>query len=913
MKGDFIMKNKIVSLVGLSLLVALAGCTDNKESAKESTTVPPMTETSHPSTEPVPPVTETAPVTESTPNTEGVSESTPVSTEPEVEEPTELMDSTAEELIARIKTFAEADSYSMSYEIDGKTYRDVVAENYIFFDNLKKGYVLLPSFDVDTTRYEKIVYNFSVDNDGTVVQGMPAMYDGGYYKAYMKDLSSITTMKSFAVSRYASLLAASNFTEEEAYTNGAWAVNLKSSGGYSLMSLLCSITGYSQLINYEFHLFSDGSLKMNLLHYKANDKGGYATDEDGNRIIETVATFTFSEAGTAKETAVEARFANGLGEKYVPKEFKLMQSRPLTFDATLKLVDKTGVEATTVAGKSKVIINENAEEYDSYDANGTLTSQSQYFNVDGIATMKYLAADNTIKSMKLTSSSTKKDLKWADAKSTYSFLLSDPALIQDPNNSNCYTYIDGMSAGSIVDMFSTFMTKYDLYGEVTSLRFFKNADGVIDSIKAVLSDGGMGNLKTQFHYEIDIAMSVGEEVKVAEPLTADADTKTKFDAALAKLDGTHNVSMTYGSKRDETAEFSNTSEQVVSVEGEDKLDSYLNFTLSGGKITDLKGYKADGENGFIPFKKIRSGTEVRATGADKTDVSFKDLLGFNVNSNVFVKNDDGSYTVSKKVNYEYLDSYLPFDSLYNAGNTLKFFFNDAGDAIEKVTYTISSSYFGDSFVQWTFKYGADVTVDADFSDSVNNLTAFETPTNWKDYFKWAVGLTAYTDYYADMVKYFRFAGDKFYAGKEEDAVRTTAEAEALVEKLPFVWYAYYETSAAYISTQNYSDFAYTKDGVEGKAKRFTLYMSIDGKAELKADYYTKYVAELAKKGFTLLAEKDQIATSRAKAINASSMYVQYLNKDSNLLIELVPSFEKSNNYIYITDLSDSHLTFTANK
>ena len=87
-----------------------------------------------------------------------------------------------------------------------------------------------------------------------------------------------------------------------------------------------------------------------------------------------------------------------------------MQNRPLTFDATLKLVDKTGVEATTVEGKSKIIINENAEEYDSYDANGTLTSQTQYFNEDGIATMKYLAADNTIKSRKLTSSSTKKDL-----------------------------------------------------------------------------------------------------------------------------------------------------------------------------------------------------------------------------------------------------------------------------------------------------------------------------------------------------------------------------------------------------------------------------------------------------------------------------------------------------------------------
>lgn len=907
MKGDIIMKNKIVGLVGLSLLVALAGCTDNKESAKETTKVPPMTETSHPSTE-------TEPVTESTPNTEGVTESTSISTEPEVEEPTELMDSTAEELIARIKTFAEADSYSMSYEIDGKEYRDVIAKDYIYYDDLKKGCVLLPSFDVDTTRFEKILYNFSVDDDGTIVQGMPYMYDAGFYKSYLNDFSSFATMKSFANSRYASLLAASNFTDEETYTNGALAVNLKSSGGYSLMSLLCSITGYSQLINYEFHLFSDGSLKMNLLHYKADDKGGYAKDENGNRIIETIATFTFSEAGTAKESAVEARFANGLGEKYVPKEFKLMQNRPLTFDATLKLVDKTGVEATTVEGKSKIIINENAEEYDSYDANGTLTSQTQYFNEDGIATMKYLAADNTIKSRKLTSSSTKKDLKWADAKSSYSFLLSDPALIQDPNNTNCYTYIDGMNAGTIVDMFSTFMTSYDLYGEVSSLRFFKNADGVIDNIKVVLSDGGsMGQMKNQFHYEIDIAMSVGEEVKVAEPLTADIDTKTKFDAALAKLDGSHNVSMTYGSKSSETAEYSNTREYVLSVEGEDKLDSYLDFTLSGGKITDLKGKKADGENGFIPFKKVRNGTEVRATGENVKDVSFKSLLGFNVDSNVFVKNDDGSYTVSKKVNYEYLDSFLPFDSLYNAGDSLKFFLNDAGDAIEKVTYTIASSYFGDSYSQWTFKYGSDVTVDADFSDSVNSLTAFVTPTNWKDYFKWAVGLTAYSDYYADMVKYFRFAGDKFYGGKEEDAVRTTAEAEALIEKLPFVWYSYYETNGAYLSTQNYSDFAYTKDGVEGKAKRFTLYMTIDGKAELKADYYTKYAAELAKKGFTLLADKDQIATSRAKAANAKSMYVQYLNKDSNLLIELVPNFEKSNNYIYITDLSDSHLTFTANK
>ena len=90
------MKNKIVGLVGLSLLVALAGCTDNKESAKETTKVPPMTETSHRSTE-------TEPVTESTPNTEGVTESTSISTEPEVEEPTELMDSTAEELIASKK------------------------------------------------------------------------------------------------------------------------------------------------------------------------------------------------------------------------------------------------------------------------------------------------------------------------------------------------------------------------------------------------------------------------------------------------------------------------------------------------------------------------------------------------------------------------------------------------------------------------------------------------------------------------------------------------------------------------------------------------------------------------------------------------------------------------------------------
>ena len=906
------MKNKIVSLVGLSLLVVLAGCQNNKESTKDTTTVPQVTETAHPSTEPVDPVTETAPVSENTPNTDDVTESTPDSSEPDVEEPTELMDSTAEELVARIKTFAEADSYSMSYEINGKAYRDVVAKDYIYYDNLKKGYVLLPSFDVNTTRYEKILYNYSVDDDGTIVQGMPAMYDGGYYKAYLNDFSMISTMKSLSTSRYASLLAASNFTDELDYTNGALAVNLNSMGGYSLMSLLCSITGYSKLINYEFHLYSDGSLTLNLLHYKVNDNGEYVTDDDGNKIIETIARFTFSEAGTAKQASVEARFANGLGEKYVPKEFKLMQSRPLAFDATLKLVDKTGIEATTVAGKSKVVINENAEEYDSYDANGTLTSQSQYFNEDGIATMKYLAADNTIKSLKLTSSSTKTDLKWADAKSSYAFLLSDPALILDPNNTNCYTYIDGMNASSIVDMFSNFMVDYGLYGDVSSLRFYKNADGVIDNIKVVLSDGGSGNLKTQFHYEIDIALSQGEEIKVAEPLTADADTKAKFDAALAKFDGTHNVSMTYGSKSSSTAEYSNSSEYVVSVEGENSLDSYLNFTLSNGSITDLKGYKADGENGFIPFKKIRNGTEVRATGADKTDVSFKDLLGFKTDSNVFVKNDDGSYTISKNVNYDYLSGYVPFDSIYNAGDTLKFFLNDAGDAIDKITYTLSSSYYRDTYVQWKFKYGEDVVIDEDFCDSVNNLTAFVTPTNWKDYFKWSLGLTSYSDYYADMVKYFRFAGDKFYSGKEEDAVRTQEEAEALVGKLPFVWYSYFENNGAYFSTENYSEFAYTKDGVAGKAKRFTLYMSVSGSTDLKADYYTKYIAELGKKGFVLLSDKDQKATKRAKAANASSMYVQYFNEESNLLIELVPNFEKSNNYIYITDLSDSHLTFTAN-
>lgn len=905
MKGDFIMKNKIVSLLGLSLLVALAGCTENKESAKETTKVPPQTETSHPSTEPVGPVTETAK------NTESTHETTSESTLPDVEDPTELMDSTPEELIARIKTFAEADSYSMSYEIDGKKYRDVVAKDYVYFDNMKKGYVILPSFDVDTTRYEKIVYDFTVDDDGTVVQGMPTMYNGGYYKAYMDDLSSITTMKTFANSRYASLLAASNFTDSLEYTNGALAVNLNTSAAYSLMSLLCSITGYSQLVNYEFHLFSDGSLKMNLLHYKVNENGGYATDENGNKIIETIATFTFSEAGTAKETAVEARFANGIGEKYVPKEFKLFQNRPVTFNATMKLVDKTGIEATTVTGKSKVIIGENAEEYDSFDGNGELTSKTQYFNEDGIVTMKYLAPDNTVKSQKMISTSTKKDLLWADGKSSFSFLLSDPALIQDPTNSNCYMYLDGMNASSIVDMFSTFMVNFDLYGDVTSLRFFKNAEGVIDNIKVVLSDGGMGNLKTQFHYEIDIAMEQNGEVKVAEPLSADADTKTKFDAALAKLDGTHNVSMTYGSKRSEAAEYSGSKEYVLSVEGEDKLDSYLNFSLSGDKATDLSGYKADGDKGFIPFKKIRTGTEVRATSANKTDVTFKGLLGFNVDSNVFVKNADGSYTISKNINYDYLDNYLPMKYLYNSGNTLKFFLNDTGDAIEKVTYTNSSSYFGDSYAQWTFKYGNDVTVDADFADSINNLTAFVTPTSWKDYFKWALGLTTSGDYYADMVKYFRFAGDKFYSGKEEDAVRTQQEAEALVDKLPFVWYSYFETSGAYLSTENYNSFAFTKDGVEGTAKRFTLYFNVSGTTDAKAEFYKKYIEELNKKGFVLLSDAEQKPTYRAKTTKKDSMYVQYFNEESNLLIELVPNFEKNNNYIYMTDLSDSHLTFTA--
>lgn len=898
------MKRKNVTVSLLAMMLMLAGCESNSsESAKPSTETP-ATET--PSTET--PATET-PATEA-PSTDTATEKPSESVAPEPDpEPEELLDSTEEEILAVLRNFANSKSYSVSFEIGGNKYKDIVTDRYIYHDQTKSGVVLYDSFDPSSTNnYDQIVYNFSMDEEGHCVMGMPYLYNGGYYQAYLNNFYMFTTLHSLK-DRYASALATGALTDSDSIVPGKWVVS-RTSAGYALFNCFSgAMSGYSEVINFEFHLYTDGTLHVELLHYKVDENGAAVTDEDGKRIIESIATFVFGDIDEASSLAVEARFPDKGGiDHYVPTEFNMLMKKPLTIDATLSLVDKTGVEKTTVYGKSEINLNNDAEEYIYMDADGNVTNRNQYFNVDGVATKKSLDANNEINAVKLTSSG--KDLKWADTATDFSFLAVSTALTNDDLDSTALTYLNPINASNLIDMMSNFSLAYGFYGDVTSLKFYKNSAGVIDSAKAILSDGGSGSLKTQFHYEIDIKFTEGKEIVAQEPLAGEEGTVDKITAALGKLDGTHNVSMkAYSGKSDVNLNLS--SERILSNEGADALDAYLYLTYSGSTINALTGYKKDGENGYIPFKKLRSSTAVRATGASLTDYSFKDALGFGLNAKVFTKKADGTYTIDGAVDYDNLTNYSPLESVYGAGDTLTFKLNDAEDAIEEIDYAYTSSYWGTTYYKYTFTYGDDVTIDDDYVDAVNALTAFRQPSNWKEYLTWALDLTmsSTSSYYTDFIKYFRFDGSHMYNGTDDDARRTVEEAENMITKVPFVWYDRLGTDYCSMSYNNYSSFNDTQDGVEGTGKWCTFYINPCGTSDQKKALYPEYTKKLVADGFKLLSSSEEKRTYRCHAINANTKYSQYYNEDLNLLIEVANDLS---DYIYVTEMVDAMYTFTPN-
>ncbi len=894
------MKKKNVTVSLLAMMLMLAGC-----ETKTSETGKPATET--PATNV--PATET-PATD-VPASDSASDQPSDSTAPEPKpEPEELLDSTEDEILDVLRKFANSKSYSVSYEINGNKYKNVVTDRYIYNDETKSGVVLYDSFDPSaTSNYEKIIYNFNMDDAGNCVMGMPYLYNGGYYMAYLNDFYVFTTLHSLK-DKFASALASGALTDSDSTMPGKWLVS-RTSAGYALFNCFSgAMSGYSEVINFEFHLYNDGTLHVELLHYKVDENGGVVADEDGRRIIESIATFVFGEIDTASNLAIEARFPEGgTIDHYTPSEFAMLMKKPLTIDATLSLVDKTGVEKTQVESKSEINLNKDAEEYIYMDAEGKVTGRNQYFNVDGVATKKALEGDNTIRETKMQSSG--KDLKWVDTATDFSFLAISSALTVDPSDPTAYSYLDATNAGDLIDMFSNFSISWGMYGDVESLKFYKNAAGVIDSAKAILSDGGSGSLKTQFHYEVEIKLAEGKEVVAQEPLEGEEGTVDKMTAALSKLDGTHNVSMKAYSGRNSADNVALGSEKVVSVEGEDALDSFLLFTYSGSTINNLTGYKQDGDKGLIPFKKLRSSTKVRATGASLADYSFQKALGFSLDAKIFSKKDDGTYTINGAVDYDGLSSYCPLESAYGAGDTLSFKLNEAGDAIEEITYQYTSSYWGTSYYKYTFAYGDDATVADEYTDAINELTAFVQPTNWKEYFDWATDLTlsASSSYYTDFIKYFRFDGSHMYNGTDEDARRTMEEAEEMIKKVPFLWYDRLGTDYCSMGSNNYSTFNATKDGVEGKGKWCSFYISAAGTSDQKKALYPEYTKKLVSEGYKLLSTSEEKLTYRSHANNANTKYHQYYNAETNLLIEVADNLS---DYIHITELVDAMYTFTPN-
>lgn len=183
------------------------------------------------------------------------------------------------------------------------------------------------------------------------------------------------------------------------------------------------------------------------------------------------------------------------------------------------------------------------------------------------------------------------------------------------------------------------------------------------------------------------------------------------------------------------------------------------------------------------------------------------------------------------------------------------------------------SYFGKSYFRYEFAYDEAAEFPTSYADTINLLTAFVPPTDWRGY--WAVQTTS-VNYYQTMVDYFMYDDTK----KTPSGLNEEEAAERLDTYVPFLYDEHMKSPSITVSTQA-TDNTWT-------VYRYCMSIEYSLSGGDGAAYRDAYIALLEELGYRHLdrtADADETIWSSSYASNSSTLE-QYKSSDGEMVLQI---------------------------
>lgn len=784
------MKRNVTFVLSLAVLMGLASCGDPTPTPGSSTT--PSSEESliNPSSEtPLPSSEEPLPSSSETPD-------------PEPAGPTVDTDATPKEVFDGIVAYAKGLNLTRTYTYDGVEYNDVIARNrYVVDSRHKTGTVLLDSYDPDAYKYDYFAYNFTIAEDGDYDLDGIATYSNYGYNYPVYNMLLVNTFANYVMDPTWLNLDETSLNKIEGLDD--YFVYNSQGGGSYLQKALAYLAMPEKAENVNMisvALNTDKSFTISLWYRDQMAEEGTLPTKVRDVWIHGV------------DESVDPKIKGTWGDWYaLPRRVHKYQLQNL-FDKKVHMKTVTTIytddgSADPVSKNSYLVSTPEGYGVTAYKDTTDTEVENSFLVVKGktgkAASVSITAGNEVLE----------KETNDNFAPLEYEKLLTEKALVENPNDPNEYIYM-APDAGELVSNLTGLPTEYDMYyGSVKSLKFHMK-DDLLTSMSVVFAPGDNGIfVGNNQHAEMEITMLEPVELSRPTPFEAIEGVTEKLQAAFAKFDGSTGLKITYQTlNRDgETYKTDNVAYMDANADA---------FVLEGysynGKVSSARGYKkVSDEEGYIPFDVDLTNNTAAATKPNVTDTSFAELLGVHPSAYIFKAKEGAENVYVMRSTSMYLSGYLDFANASGVNNdTVELELDDTGRLVE-IRYAYDDGYFGANTYRMQVEYDENMTLPASYATSVNHITPFVIPTDWS--FQKNV-----------WTKIVKFLGEE--AAKD----------------LPFL----YDEGLTATTMRGY-DSTETRDG-----KRYS-YFKIYGYATLKdKSYKQSYIALLKEKGYVEKTEAD---------------------------------------------------------
>mgnify|MGYP007025034301 CR=1 FL=1 len=621
----------------------------------------------------------------------------------------EIKETTAENVLATLNEIKAKKNYQIDYAIDKVAQRDILTENYLYYQSQKIGAAKLENVDKSVYQDDKILYSFEVSDKGEVEVVRPIVDSRGvpYFNPYQLDYFQLLGEEGYVFSNS----DFATFGDEGA---------LYSSNDSLIYIVACSVGRGSAYTSGSYSgvdfLFEEDGLHVCLLK---TDDNGALKEIDGTRGV-------ISNIGTAKDDTIEAFFAPSysLGEELSEDASEMLLSSSLHSETRISTYD----------GTNRTLSNTIVVDYDENNLRATVSSSSAKQEAtysrgkDGNAVKKYLDGRNKVAEDAWTSESFDTYVK----KSKDFFKRKEFRKIND----NTYRYF-GLDANTLLFPYCQIdLSSYSF----STVDVTLGANGKVSSIEAttdLIASSSDSSSYYQMIFAID-GFKTADTIASKTPLTPiqgiDSELKTAFDTFKNK---NNNVKIHFiddmlgGDKYQQYTDYYFTSSVIL-------RDMKYAVTTSNPNTDDheYSGYyeTGNGVSGFYINKK--NDTIAPTSTADKNDSIANHWLDktFTLSTDVFEKDtsDETGKTYKIRDGVDDISNQLAFLSNKETSNLDPSTFVmklDASGRISEIHYTFVSMATRNATL--TFEYSSNLEIPTYVTEKLASVKKWVVAENWE--------------------------------------------------------------------------------------------------------------------------------------------------------------------------------------